>query len=489
VKTYSPKRRTALVLAGSGTAGAYHAGVLKALDESGVKVDLVVGTGAGTVAAAFAAMDGGERLYGTGGFWDDAGWDAFYRWRPGLRLLALLLCLGLGIFLLPAALALLAGLLFPLLLVVDLAAPQGTAALLGTFHGLPSALRLPYLAALAVPVVVLALAAVVWTVLALARGGGRRLLESFESPLSADPAAQRLRDWLGELAREAGLPAGAAGDEVGRRYVGALLENLGQPGFRELILRAADLDTGGVVSFALLREPFRARHFAFRARDGAGSAVAVDLGAPGAERLMLPALLSGVLLPPPLSPPARVALPGGGRHGGETHRLTDGTVAGGGGLSEALLAGAEQLIVACPVPEQVMPPRRRRGPMAVAEALLATLERQGVERDLAGAERINRMVETLGHQTDDGGRAWEDPATGRLYRQAALYVVRPERRVLGPLDFDGTSDAAREVRETAADLLEQGYRDAYRLFLEPVLGASADTAPSRAEAEEQPIGL
>ena len=47
MRDYSPRRRTAVVLAGSGTSGAYHAGVLKALDESGVKVDLAVGSGVG----------------------------------------------------------------------------------------------------------------------------------------------------------------------------------------------------------------------------------------------------------------------------------------------------------------------------------------------------------------------------------------------------------------------------------------------------------
>ncbi len=47
MREYSPKRRTALVMAGTGAAGAYHAGVLKALDESGVKLDLIVGSGAG----------------------------------------------------------------------------------------------------------------------------------------------------------------------------------------------------------------------------------------------------------------------------------------------------------------------------------------------------------------------------------------------------------------------------------------------------------
>ena len=44
---YSPRHRTALVLTGTGTAGAYHAGVLRALAEAGVRIDLVAGHGAG----------------------------------------------------------------------------------------------------------------------------------------------------------------------------------------------------------------------------------------------------------------------------------------------------------------------------------------------------------------------------------------------------------------------------------------------------------
>ncbi|HLA77513.1 MAG TPA: patatin-like phospholipase family protein, partial [Vicinamibacteria bacterium] len=67
---YVPKRRTAVVLAGSGTSGAYLAGVLKALDESGTKVDLLVGSGSGAIAAAYGAVAGGPKLYGPGGFWD-----------------------------------------------------------------------------------------------------------------------------------------------------------------------------------------------------------------------------------------------------------------------------------------------------------------------------------------------------------------------------------------------------------------------------------
>ena len=61
---YSPHLRTALVLTGSGTAGAYHAGVLGALQEAGVKIDLVAGCGVGVVGAMFAAVEPAPRLTG-----------------------------------------------------------------------------------------------------------------------------------------------------------------------------------------------------------------------------------------------------------------------------------------------------------------------------------------------------------------------------------------------------------------------------------------
>jgi hypothetical protein len=98
------------------------------------------------------------------------------------------------------------------------------------------------------------------------------------------------------------------------------------------------------------------------------------------------------------------------------------------------------------------------------------------------------MVETLGHRTDDGGRGWQDPATGRIYRSVDLYVIRPDRRVLAPLDLDGSEDPATEVRTTATDLLELGYRDAYRLFVEPVVGAVPET-PAAAEPRPQAVEL
>src|SRR5918995_3944151 len=82
---YSPRRRTALVLTGTGTAGAYHAGILRALHEAGVKIDVVAGRGIGAVGALFAAVDGGQRLWDDKGFWRTAEVRRFYPWRGALR--------------------------------------------------------------------------------------------------------------------------------------------------------------------------------------------------------------------------------------------------------------------------------------------------------------------------------------------------------------------------------------------------------------------
>src|SRR5881392_4245462 len=85
---YSPQRRTALVLTGTGTAGAYHAGVLRALHEAGVKLDIVAGRGIGVIGALFAAIDGAHRLWDEKGFRRAPGLRAFYSWRFVVRLIA-----------------------------------------------------------------------------------------------------------------------------------------------------------------------------------------------------------------------------------------------------------------------------------------------------------------------------------------------------------------------------------------------------------------
>jgi len=493
MRDYSPKRRTALVLAGTGAAGAYHAGVLKALDESGVKVDLVVGSGAGAVAAAFAAVAGGEKLYGAGGFWPGANWATLYRIKPALRVAALLAGMALGVLLLPVLLALVAGLLFPFYLLADLVAPVVTARVVAALWVLPAFLRLPYLTALSVPVFILALSALGMLGVAWLRHR-RRLPEQFETWLDVGPARRRLGLKLWEVARGSAVSGSPPSDaELGRRYVALASENLGQPGFREMILRTADLETGGPLAFALLssegKHTFATAMAPGRRFRGEGLPGAIDLTAENHAAMLFPAVFTG-LLPPFSAGLCRVSFPRGGRYPGETHRLSDATLAGGCGLAEAIAAGAEQVILAAPVPEVHNPGHARRGPRSAASSALATLERQAFEAELAALQRTNRMVETLGHRDDLGRQAWEDPATGRIHREFTLYVIRPAHRAIGPLELDGVEQASTEVVETLDDLMEQGYRDAYREFVEPVVGGAPE--PKRApqyEPEERAVEL
>jgi hypothetical protein len=214
----------------------------------------------------------------------------------------------------------------------------------------------------------------------------------------------------------------------------------------------------------------------------------VDLRVPGNDALFFDALATGVLLPMAM-PLRRVTFPKGAPHAGETHRLTDATFVSGSGIAEALAAGAEQVVVVTGVPETAAPLARRRGPLARIDASLRALERRAAG-EIDDVWRMSRMVGTLGPRGESGRRFWEDPATGHLHGEVDLWVIRPDRRTLGPTELDGTRDPATEVLQTTDDLLELGFRDAYRQFVEPVVGQSP--IPQREEGkyrDTQPVQL
>src|SRR5215203_456165 len=98
---YSPSRRTALVLTGTGAHGAYHAGVLRALQEAGVKIDVVAGQGVGAGAAMLAAIDGAARLWDAGGIWRSHAVQRLYTWRLPLRVAAWIGLVLVAILLVP----------------------------------------------------------------------------------------------------------------------------------------------------------------------------------------------------------------------------------------------------------------------------------------------------------------------------------------------------------------------------------------------------
>src|SRR5436309_10489325 len=111
---YPPQLRTALLLTGTGTAGAYHAGVLRAFHEAGVKIDVVSGHGIGAVGALFAAVDGAQKLWDDKGFWRRHGVRRLYPWRRVVQVIVFALMLSVALVAAPL-LAMAAGLIvFPI---------------------------------------------------------------------------------------------------------------------------------------------------------------------------------------------------------------------------------------------------------------------------------------------------------------------------------------------------------------------------------------
>ena len=290
-RPYSTRLRTALILTGTGTAGAYHAGVLRALHEAGLRIDLVAGRGIGAAGALFAAVDGGQRLWDKTGLWKQGSLAHAYRWRQPLRIAGWALVAAAALLAIPLALialgviVALVGVLLSLV-TFDAASKAVTSAYGRGLDALfaPAALPtiVPRLIVFCLLVAIAALAASV--VAASWRAPARRRARAsawrlFGAPCSSRLIVERTIAELWNLVRGAAAIPPPPRPEVGRRYADLLAENLGQPGFRELLIVAHDLDARQDVVFALLAYGQRQRFF--------GRAAATAAAPP--KRLILPA--------------------------------------------------------------------------------------------------------------------------------------------------------------------------------------------------------
>lgn len=471
-------QRTAVVFTGSGASGAYHAGVLKALDEAGVRIDLMVGSGVGVLAAAFGASASGTMLYGEKGLWRHLSARRVFRLRPGLRFLRALAIVALCAFLVPALLALIFGLLLPVFLAIDLASPGFMSRVLTLAAEFAPGLRLFFVFALAAPTFM-------GLLFALGRGAvllrttKRRLGEALESAFDLSEIERDLGRRLWEVARGPALDrAMPTTMEIGRQYAALIAENAGQPGFRGLVLRAADLDANQALVLKLAADDPRVEGPRATAPDSGG---AVDLQDPEAAPLLADLVVSA-FGSAPLAAARRVRLPKQGAYASELHRITGATAMPGTGISEAIALGADRIVLVTGAATEQGPKPERRGLRAMAGALLDLQERAMVEADLRQTERLNRIVETVGHQRSTGEREWQDPLTGRRFRAVTLHVVRPRRPLLRPLDLDGSVDPATEVETSLLDWMDEGERDAHRCFLDSALeDEDAGGGPSLAQ--------
>lgn len=454
---YSPERRTALVLTGTGAHGAYHAGALRALQEAGVKVDILAGHGIGAGSAALAALDGAARLWDQSGIWRSRGAARLYGWRWPIRAAAAIGVVLLAILLTPLA-VLIVGLLVSLAgFVLEMLQVPAGATMVSLYSAwLQSALAGPNLPTTVPRAATIALVAIV-AVLAVGglmagrTAGGRRGRGGWWwRVLGAPLGAERAREWFAtaiwDLIRGAAPIARPSMAVLARRYSEVLLENLGQPGFRELVLVATDLDARRDVVAALLAESYRRDFLAPRVGRDRRSEV-LDLAGVGRDHA-LDVVLAG-LTPLWVCDPYPITFAPDSYWRGETHRACDRPGAIVRLLEEVAAAGARQAIVVCPV-APVDAPHHLRAPR------LDVRGRFGESESVAEAVALRDALEAMSLHFD------------------AIYVIQPGHNPIGPYDVAGAYDEASDRRQDLSELLERAYEDAYRQFIEPVVGASGE---------------
>ena len=453
--SYSPRLRTALLLSGTGTAGAYQAGVLRALGEAGVKIDVIAAHGVGVATALFAAIDGGARLWDPAGPWTDRRLRAAYGWRASLRVAGYGLGAAFLLLLTPLLVMLLAGVLYALGMVAALAnLPTSAERLIGWYD---ASLRLlfspPVLPTIVPRLVVLALMVVagvlVWTGVRAwrqdrtrRRFGGAFWWRLAGTPLSGDELAATLIDALWRLVRGASSEPRPRTADISRRYVDTLADNFGQPGFREVLVAVHDLDARRDLVGAVLAP--QARSIFESRREGRGTREAEIVDLTGPQRELVIDFLAGALRLPVAAPPHLVQFPIDSYWRGELHRVCDRPELVTRLLDELAGIGVEQLVLVSPA-----------GPAAVPHSM--RMHAAGLRAKMG---EILRSIETA--TCDDASAA----AAGRF---PGVFAIRPGHNPIGPFDFDGVHDEASDRRRTIAELIQQGYDDAYRQFIEPVV--------------------
>jgi hypothetical protein len=458
--SYSPERRTALLFTGTGADGAYHAGAIRALQEAGVKIDVVGGRGMGALSAVLAAVDGGSQLWEANGFWRSPLVPTLYRWRWPFTVLRWLAIALLAVLAIPAAVMLLFLVVYPIALLLGMAGLDAGARLVDAFLAAltqafsPGVLPtwIPRLAALfsATALVVLGVGAVLasWRSPLYRRSTGSRLWTLLGAPIDAGTAIAQATDTVWRLLKGGAAIKTPEADDLSRRYAELLAENLGQPGFRELLLVVHDLDAHRDLVFGLVRDPYRRALFPSPGSvSSTRRAEAQDLSS--GTKGFLADVLAAALSLPGVSDPRLVQFAPDAYWRGETHRLTDRPAAIGRLLEEAAAAGAEQVMLIAATPD---PP----GPHELRPPRLDGLGRVGEQIASAETAALSDALRHLHH------------------RFQGVYVIRPSHNPILPLDLIGAYDEKSDRVQSLEELMERGYEDTYRQFIEPFLGASGD---------------
>ena len=431
---FSHRRRTAAILIGDGTAVAYMAGVMKALKDAGIRIDIVLGKGAGALVAAFSAIDAEERLEGKNGLLARAVRKRPWRLCLLYKVTAVCLLLCITAFVSPLVMGAIFLLALPFIAVSRLIMNfpgEGQADLWLEYlfsHGEPV-----YLRAVVIPIFVLCVIWLAWWVISFIRD---KKAPSLPELFDLGPLELLLESTIWKAVR------GASTNErprnrtaLGVAYQELLSGSLGQHGFKELVFYSLDCDSGREASFALLKQ----RHFKkfsehYQTHYGSRSAEPIDLSSYSGA-LFFDALLAS-LSPPGIVPSVSMRLPFGTPFGGEVHQFSSSLLAGRKMLPDAIAAGAEQVVfvVGC----------------ASSESLSGNTFERLVEVSLR-----NSIADEL-----------EETAS---LPELPIFIVRPDKQRLSVYEITGRSQGGNERLGLTA-LYAHGRRDAATLFVDANLG-------------------
>lgn len=465
---YSPRQRTALVVAGTGTAGAYQAGVLRALADAGVRIDLVAGRGMGAVTALYAAVDAAATLWEPAGLWTGPSRPVLYPWRLIWKVSGALLAVAIIALGTPLIVLLALGLAWLPAFLLELVAPP----LAGTFttrlaewafwvtRGETATAAVSRVAAAAMLTLALTILGAAWIERrrGLRRADGPLWWRALGAPLDGRPVVRWALDGFWSVMRGATRIARPEAADFGRRYAELLGENLTQPGYRELLIAAHDLETRRDLIFALLREDARPRFFG-EGPDDQRRAEVVDLSGEGGRHVV--DAIASALAVPWLAEPHVVRFDTAGFWRGESHRVCDRPASIVRLLEEVSAAGAEQVIVVTS-DVAIDRPHALRARAVEPRARLAEY--------LAGAEASSAR----------------DALTALFDRFSGVYQIQPTHNAVGLFDAAGSYDERSDRRQSLRELVELGAEDAHRQFIDPILGASGDEL-ERAEAAKPSV--
>lgn len=136
---------------------------------------------------------------------------------------------------------------------------------------------------------------------------------------------------------------------------------------------------------------------------------------------------------------------------GETHRWCDRPGCLARLLEEVEAAGAEQVVV-------VSAATTDRDPHTLADLRLD------------GRGRIGSWL------ASESAASTRDAIRTALPSFRCALTISPDYNPLGPLDMVGTYDERSDRVQLLAETIDQGYADAYRQFIEPVVGAADPSA-------------